>query len=114
MATEPGTDETEHNFSRVGALADGFTDTSLSGKLRFLLRTAFPDRDHMAAYMAHYYSLPLTGLRRYTCYFPRLCDLSMHGLRLLRHSLTHRDETRQRTSQLKRQAQLWRYLTTSR
>jgi hypothetical protein len=112
VATETGTDETEDNFSRVGALADGFTGTTIVGKLRFLLRTAFPDRNHMAAYMAHYYSLPLSGLRRYTCYVTRLCDLSWHGLRLLRHSLTHRAETRQRTAQLKRQARLWRFLTT--
>jgi len=92
-------------------LADGVTDTSLAGKLRFLLRTAFPTREHMTTYMAQYYSLPLTGQRRCTCYLTRLLDLSLHGLRLFRHAITHRKEAALRLAQLKREAQLWRWLT---
>ena len=113
VASEAGADEIEDNFSRVRALADGVTGTTILGKLRFLFHSAFPSRKHMAAYMALFYSKPLTGHYCYTCYLVRLRDLLLHGLRLCRYSVTHRQETRRRTAQLKRQAMLWRWLTSN-
>lgn len=111
-ATDTGGDETEVNFSRVGILADGLTEQSLRGRIRFLVRSALPDRRHMAAYMAHHHALPLSGHRRYTCYLTRMLDLARHGSHFLAYSLTHRGATAQRTRQLQRQARLWRWLTT--
>ncbi len=111
VGSERTSAETEDNFSRIGAVADGVTGSTLVSKLRFLLSTVFPTQEHMARYMAHYYSLPLAGHRRYTCYLTRFFDLTLHGFRFLRYSLTHRQETALRARQLKRQAQLWRWLT---
>jgi len=56
---------------------------SLSGKLGLLRRKLFPDRDHMAEYMAQQHSHPLPPLRSYTCYLIRVLDLLGAGVRLL-------------------------------
>ena len=104
-------DDVELALSPAGALAEGVTGTRLVGKVRFILRIAFPPRDHMVAYMAQFHSLPLTGHRQYTCYLTRACDWGGHGFRLLCYGATHRQETAVRARQLQRQAQLWRWLT---
>ena len=47
----------------VKAFADNCAAASLRDRVRYVLRTAFPSREHMARYMAEKSSLPLTPLR---------------------------------------------------
>ena len=103
-------DEPVPAFDRPGTLADGVAAAPLGRKLRFLLRAAFPPQDHMAAYMHQFHKRPLTGLRRWTCYVTRALDLSSKAFWFFGYSLTHRPEATRQIAQIKRQAQLWKWV----
>lgn len=100
----------ELDWPRFRVLVHGTTSVSFAGKLKFLLHTVLPSREHMAIYMAQFHSLPLTGRRKYTCYLTRVLDLAGRCFRLLRYGATHRQETAACARQLQREAQLWRWL----
>jgi hypothetical protein len=110
LTDEPPAVANELALPRAVRLAHAATEPSFTGKLSGLLRAVFPSQRHMAIYMEQFHALPLTGLRRYTCYFTRALDLCGGGLRFLRYGLTHRREAMARARQLKHQAQLARWL----
>ena len=103
-------EENDLDLPRFRTLVQGTTAVSPAGRLKFLLRTACPPRDHMAIYMDQFHSLPLTGHRRYTCYLTRALDLAGRGWHLLRYSAAHRQETTTRIHQVRQQTRLWRWL----
>jgi hypothetical protein len=47
---------------------------SLSGRVKYFIQKIIPSRAYMSGYMAQKYSLPLSPLRRYTCYLTRALD----------------------------------------
>ncbi len=110
IEAEPTGTGNELDWPRFRVLVQGTTTVSFAGKLKFLVRTAFPSREHMTIYMAQFHSLPLTGHRRYTCYLTRALDLTGRCLRLLRYGATHRQETDACARQLQREAELRRWL----
>jgi len=94
----------------VKVFAENCATASLGERVRYFARTAFPSREHMARYMAEKYSLPLTPLRRYTCYWTRGADLLGRAARLAWRWSAHRRETTLHARQLRQQPFLQKWL----
>ncbi len=85
-----GTASLPPEVSSASRLLRAYGSQTRRGRLPWLLQTAFPPRDFMAGYMAHYHSLPLTPVRNYTCYITRAIDWLGKGMRVAWHALIHR------------------------
>jgi hypothetical protein len=87
-----------------------FSSAPLSARLRFLFRAAFPPRVHMAMYMHTIHSVPLTGARKYTCYLTRALDWAACGAHIVCCWAGRRGQAAALAKQLKKQAQLRRWM----
>ena len=91
-------------------LKRGFNPVPFWARLEFLFRAAFPPRVHMAMYMHKVHSVPLTGARKYTCYLTRALDWAARGAHVVGCWAGHQTETAALAKQLKKQAQLRRWM----
>ncbi len=110
LALEPEPDAAP----RLYTLLEDWGSAPLSGKARYLMRTAFPTREHMACYMLQHHSLPLTPCRKYTCYLTRALDVGGNALRmagrLAARGLFHRAETAAHLARMRERALFGKWL----
>jgi hypothetical protein len=66
---------------------------SFGRRMKSVFRAVFPRRRNMREYMAVWHSLPLTGVRRYTCYVTRALYWLGRGFRTARYWVHHRETT---------------------
>ena len=76
----------------LGAIADVFAPSSWAAKRGGFLTRVFPSRQYMAHHMANQYSLPLTPMRRWTCYVTRVAHWLGKSVHLVRYALAHAQE----------------------
>ncbi len=80
------------------------------GDLAWILRTAFPSRDKMAAYMAYCHSVEMNPIRNYSCYLTRALDWFRRGASLKWRRIIHGRETDDCARLVREEQQLWQWL----
>ena len=99
---------------RLYSLLEEWGSVPFSGKTRYLLRQAFPTREHMTCYMLQHHSVPLTSTRKYTCYLTRALDVAGHALRMVgrlaARGLFDRAETAAHLSRMRERALFGKWL----